>query len=341
MPGLPERPTDALDPSAPLASPLRDAHGRTVTYLRLSLTERCNFRCGYCTPPDSRFDGESLGAEELVRLVGIFARLGVRRVRLTGGEPLLRRDVLEIARGIRALPGIAELAMTTNGHLLERMAGALLEAGVTKLNISLDSLDPDRFKRLTGGAGSLDRLLAGIAACLNARFDDVKLNTVIVRGENDGEAADIIRYAWSKGIVARFIECMPFSHGRPVPTLELIERIRRDGIDLRPESEVSASRPSGPSEYWTGDGGRVGFIRPLTRCFCGSCNRVRVASNGDLRACLGGTQTVPLAPLLRGENAEAEVARAVRWALQRKPEHHSMTVPDAGRKLLSMRSIGG
>ena len=341
MPGLPERPTDAQDSCDPRPPPLRDGQGRTVDYLRLSLTERCNFKCGYCTPPDSRLDGESLTAEELVRLVAVFARLGVRRVRLTGGEPLLRRDVLEIARGIKSVPGIAELAMTTNGHLLESMAEALLDAGVTRLNISLDSLDPARFRRLTGGAGSLDRLLASIDACLAARFDDLKLNTVVLRGENEGEAASLISYAWSKGMVVRFIECMPFARGTPVPTLELVERIRRDGIALRPESEVSGSAPSGPSEYWLGQGGRVGFIGPLSRNFCSSCNRVRVASNGDLRACLGGTQVVPLARLLRGENAEAELSRAVRAALQRKPEHHQMTLPDAGHKLLSMRNIGG
>lgn len=341
MSGLPQRPAGAPDPADPFAGPLCDAQGRVITYLRLSLTERCNFKCGYCTPQQGGPGGEPLGADALVALVSVFARLGVRRVRLTGGEPLLRPDVLEIARRLRSLPGIAGLAMTTNGHLLDELGPALLEAGVTRLNVSLDSLQPERFRALTGGAGRLDKLLAGLEACTRAGFRDLKVNTVVMGGVNDDEVAGIIRFAWARGIVPRFIECMPFAQGKPVPTLELIERLGREGIGLRPASPALAGAPAGPSEYWLGEGGRVGFIGPLTRNFCSGCNRVRLASNGDLRACLGGTQAVALAPLLSGPDPEAHIARTVRGALLRKPDGHQMTAPGARLELLSIRGIGG
>lgn len=322
--------------------PLRDAQGRIITYLRLSVTERCNYRCGYCTPPQAPADGDALQADEVVRLVAIFARLGVRRVRLTGGEPLLRSDIVELARGIKSLPGIEELALTTNGHLLERMGPALLAAGVGKLNVSLDTLDPERFRALTGGPGEISRVLAGIDTCLSAGFRELKTNTVVMGGVNESDVVPLIRFAWSKRVTPRFIELMPFSpQGKPVPTLALIESIRSQGLELRQEAVTAAKPLAGPSEYWLGEGGRVGFIGPLTRNFCANCNRVRVAASGELRACLGGTQAVALAPLLRGPDPEARVEAAIRAGLQCKPAGHQMAASAAGSKLLSIRSIGG
>jgi cyclic pyranopterin phosphate synthase len=342
---VPAQPLSPLAPDGqadPAALPLRDGQGRFITYLRLSVTDRCNYRCGYCTPPQAATAEDALSLEELVRLVEVFARLGVRRVRLTGGEPLLRSDIVELARRIKAIPRIAELAMTTNGHLLERLGPALLEAGVDKLNVSIDSLDPERFRTLTGGPGDLSRLVAGLDACLAAGFRDLKTNTVVMGGVNDSEVAGLIRFAWARGITPRFIELMPFSaQGKPVPTLELIEQLRAQGLPLSPEPVSAEKQVAGPSEYWLGDGGRVGFIGPLTRNFCSRCNRVRVAASGELRACLGGTQAVALAHLLRGPDAEARVEEAIREGLQCKPAGHQMAAPAAGARLLSIRSIGG
>lgn len=328
-------------PQPPPDAPLIDAQGRPLTYLRLSVTDRCNYRCSYCSPGAWAGRANLLGEDEIVRLVGLFARMGVRKVRLTGGEPLLRKDLFSIVRRVRALPGISELCLTTNGHLLGEHAAALKDAGVDRLNISVDTLDAERFRAMTGGAGVLGKLLAAIDASLAAGFAGTKVNTVVLDGLNDGDVVPIIRWAWSKGLVPRFIECMPFASGRPVPTLELIERVRAQGLQLLPAVEARPGGAPGPSEYWRGEGGLVGFIGALTRNFCERCNRVRVAANGNIHACLGGTASLPLAPLLRSDASDEAIVAEIRGALARKPEGHCMTAPDAHARLASMMGIGG
>ena len=195
---------------------------------------------------------------------------------------------------------------------------------------------------MTGGHGDLKRLLDGVDASLAAGFKDLKVNTVVLDGLNDQDVGSIIRWAWSKGIVPRFIECMPFAQGQPVPTLKLVERLAaQQGLSLAPACEGRSHETSGPSEQWRGEGGLVGFIGPLTRNFCQRCNRVRIAANGNAHACLGGTGSLPLAPLLRSEASDEEIARRIREALLSKPDGHCMTAPDARARLASMMGIGG
>lgn len=328
----------------PLAPPLLDAQGRRMTYLRLSITDRCNFRCAYCSPASWGGKKDLLNAEELARIASIFAALGIRRVRLTGGEPLLRPDILDIARRIATLPGVRHLAITTNASHLEALASPLREAGVNQLNLSLDTLSPETFRRISK-QGDFDAILRGIDAAAASNYASLKLNVVVMRGVNDGEARALVEYAHARGITPRFIELMPFGQGVPVPTAELVERLRAEGLDLSAEPEETGaaadSVTSGPARYWKAPGGRVGFISPLTQNFCGGCNRVRVASNGDLRSCLGGRAQAPLHQLIRGGATDVELARAIRAALGDKPEGHRFTEPGNSATLLSMMGIGG
>ncbi|OJT22572.1 cyclic pyranopterin phosphate synthase MoaA [Archangium sp. Cb G35] len=330
---------DAHPHRDPLVPPLLDAQGRTMTYLRLSVTDRCNFRCTYCSPASWGGKKDLLTPEEFERIVSVFARMGIRRVRLTGGEPLIRPDILEVARRIAAVPGVEWLAITTNASHLERLAVPLREAGVTQLNISLDTLSEDTFRRISK-QGDFGSILRGIDAAVGAGYASLKLNAVVMSGVNDAEVGDIIAYAHARGITPRFIELMPFGQGTPVPTAQLVERLQASGLPLVPDEEPHGAA-AGPAQYWRAPGGRVGFISPLTQNFCGGCNRVRVASNGDLRSCLGGRAQAPLHTLIRGGATDAELALSIRRALGEKPDGHRFTEPGAGSSLLSMMGIGG
>jgi cyclic pyranopterin phosphate synthase len=319
------------------AAPLVDGRGRAVTYLRLSLTARCNFSCSYCSPaPDGAAD--RLSREDAARLVRVFAGLGVRRVRLTGGEPTLRRDLLPIAADTAAAPGIEEVALTTNGQRLEELATPLRAAGVSRLNVSLDTLDGRRLAALSGRAADLPRILRGIAAASAAGFASLKLNAVVVRGVNDGELGDLARFAWRHGAVPRFIELMPFGPGEPVPTAEVKQLLEAQGVRLSPD----ATRGWGPAYHMRGESrglaGLVGFIGAMTESFCDGCNRVRVGADGALRACLGGRDRVPLLPLLRAGAPEAAIAGEIRAALRGRTARHQMGGPGP---LLPMSDVGG
>jgi len=322
--------------------PLSDAQGRSITYLRLSLTDRCNFRCSYCAPLGAEHHEDPLSLPEVARLVTIFAGLGVRRVRLTGGEPTLRRDLVHIVAAVGATPGIEEIALTTNGQALAELAAPLRQAGVSRVNVSLDTLDPERLHRLSGRAASLDRILAGIRAAGQAGFASIKLNVVVVRGVNDDELGDLARFGWSAGAVVRFIELMPFGEGAPVPMAEVKERLEAQGIRLTPD----ASRGWGPAYHMRGASevggapasGLLGFIGAMTENFCEGCNRVRVAADGSLRACLGGRDRLELKPLLRAGAPDEEIAARIRAALALKGERHDM---GRGPPLPPMVGTGG
>ncbi|MGB8929977.1 MAG: GTP 3',8-cyclase MoaA [Anaeromyxobacteraceae bacterium] len=323
---------------------LTDAVGREITYLRLSLTSRCNLRCSYCAAHDvAPPPREPLRRDEVTRLVSIFGRLGVRRIRLTGGEPTLRGDLIDLVTDVAAAPGIEEIALTTNGFRLEELAAPLRAAGVSRLNVSLDTLDGDRLKRICGRPVRIDRLLAGIEAAMRAGFASVKLNTVVMRGENDGEVGEIVRFAWRVGALPRFIELMPFGSGDPVPAAETKRLLTAQGIALRPDE----TRGWGPAYHMQGlsevDGrartGLVGFISAMTENFCSSCNRVRIAADGSLRACLGGNARVPLRELLDAGASDGEIAARVMAELRRKGDRHKM---DEERcNLLPMIGTGG
>jgi len=330
--------------SAPSAERgLADAQGRRIRYLRLSLTDRCNFACSYCSP-QPREGCESMPREAIVRLVRVFAGMGVERVRLTGGEPTLRPDLLEIVRDIAAVRGIEEIALTTNGHQLERLASSLRAAGVLRLNVSLDTLRPERLRQVSGRAASLPRILEGLAAAGRAGFVSLKLNAVVVRGVNEDELGELARFAWRHGAIARFIELMPFGNaGEPVPTAEVKRLLEAQGVRLAPDS----TRGWGPARHMRGTSGEgpaaveglVGFIGAMTEGFCEDCNRVRVGADGALRACLGGRDRVELLPLVQAGADDGAIATLIREALRRKGERHGMA--DARGGLLPMIGVGG
>lgn len=320
-----------------------DAQGRRISYLRLSLTDRCNFRCSYCAPASPDRCEAALARADLARLVRVFAGLGIRRVRLTGGEPTLRKDLLDVVRDVRATPGIEEIALTTNGHLLSELAAPLRGAGVSRLNVSLDTLDPEKLRRVSGRAATLDRIVSGIEAAFRTGFASVKLNTVVVGGVNEDEVGALARFAWRFGATARFIELMPFGAGEPVPTARVKALLEAQGIRLSPD----ATRGWGPAYHMRGVSeagggtvsGLVGFIGAMTEGFCDGCNRVRVGADGSLRACLGGRDRVSLASLISAGANDAEITASIREALLAKKERHDLG--SGGRGLPAMIGTGG
>ncbi len=312
---------------------LVDGFGRRHTYLRLSVTDRCNFRCTYCMPEEGIAAlprSEVLSFEEIERLVRVFAGLGIRKVRLTGGEPTARRGVVELVRRIAAIPGIAEVAMTTNGHLLERLAGPLAEAGLRRVNVSLDTLRPDRFAALTRG-GDLARVLRGIAAARAAGLAPISLNAVLVPGFNDDELDDLVAFAAAEAATTRlrFIEYMPFDGLGDAAKRLTAEDIRARIARRRPLRPAGGERAdAGPAREWIDEasGLRIGFISPLSSRFCADCNRLRLLADGRLRACLAHEQAVSLRDALRAGASDAELAERVRAAVGAKPEGHGAHV---------------
>jgi cyclic pyranopterin phosphate synthase len=319
------------------AAPLQDAQGRFIQYLRLSLTDRCNFRCGYCSVSDYEDGDRILSRAEIRRLLAVFAGLGVRRIRLTGGEPTLRREVVEIVADARATPGVEEVALTTNGHRLAELAGPLREAGLRSLNVSLDTLDEARLRAISGRGALLRDVLLGIDAAAARGFHSLKVNTVVMGDQNAGELGDLVRFSWARGAVPRFIELMPFGDGRPVPTAEVKRLLAEQGVPLQPDP----ARGWGPAHYMRGEGGLVGFIGAMTENFCERCNRARVTADGGFQACLGGHDRVSLRDLCRAGAGDEELAAAIRGALSRKDPRHHMEEAGARLVTLPMMGIGG
>jgi len=307
---------------------LQDSAGRRVSYLRLSVTDRCNLRCTYCMAEEMTFlpRAQILTLEEMASVAAAFCDLGVTKIRLTGGEPLARSGILALSANLAALPGLKELAMTTNGVLLQDNASALKDAGVSRLNISLDSLDEARFRAMTR-VGHLRQVLSGIDAALRAGFARLKINTVVLQGTNDHEVVDLARYAIERGMDISFIEEMPLGHidsHRRSDTRCLSDVVRErleSYFDLVPSPETTG----GPSRYFrvSGADARIGFISPMSNNFCASCNRVRVTAEGRLLLCLGNENSVDLKAVLRCHPGDAEKLRhAIRTAMHFKPERH-------------------
>jgi len=326
---------------------LVDTFGRQVTYLRLSVTDRCDFRCVYCMAEDMTFlpRAQVLSLEEIERIARIFVGLGVNKIRLTGGEPLVRRGIDDLAGRLSRLPGLRELCMTTNAGRLEQFADALAEAGVSRLNISLDSLDPARFRRLTR-TGDLERVLAGVRRARQAGFERIKLNTVVLRGRNDDEVESLAAFALEQGLDISFIEEMPLGviteHSREeafISSAELRERLSRK-FRLEPVSETSG----GPSRYFRvpGHRSRIGFISPHSENFCASCNRVRLTVEGRLLLCLGNEHATDLRDLVRRHDDDTPVRQAIIAAMALKPErHHFESQRDNPQILRFMNATGG
>jgi cyclic pyranopterin phosphate synthase len=324
----------ALDPSLhardlkSAMTQLTDPFARPITYLRVSVTDRCDLRCVYCMAEDMTFlpRTEILSLEELDHLCGAFVEAGVRRLRITGGEPLVRRNVLSLFRslGKRLGDGLDELTLTTNGTQLTRHAEALAEAGVKRINVSLDTLDPARFARLTRW-GRIEQVFAGIAAAQAAGLV-VKINAVALRGENEDEFDDMIAWCGRRGLDLCLIETMPMGEiGQSRADQYLPLSLVRSRLHRRWTLDETAYRTGGPARYVTirETGRRLGFITPMTHNFCEDCNRVRLTVTGTLYMCLGQDDAADLrAPLRRGENIDA----AIRAAIARKPKGHDFVI---------------
>jgi cyclic pyranopterin phosphate synthase len=329
------------------ADQLIDRFGRHITYVRLSVTDRCDLRCVYCMSEDMQFlpREQLLTLEETARLGRCFSELGVTKLRITGGEPLVRRNVIWLFEQLGALPRIRDLTLTTNGSQLARYARALKDAGVTRVNISLDSLRPERFRAITRN-GELSKTLAGIDAALAAGFERVKLNSVVLKHRNHDEVADLVAFALDRGMDISFIEEMPLGvigdHDR-AEAYYSSDEIRRDlgeRFELLPTTETTG----GPSRYYRAAGfaNRVGFISPHSHNFCGDCNRVRVTAEGRLLLCLGQEFSTDLRRALRANPLDDDsVKRAIRAAMSIKPRGHDFDLKEQPIIFRHMNATGG
>jgi GTP 3',8-cyclase len=320
---------------------LIDRFGRRIEYLRLSVTDRCDLRCAYCIPEGFKGFEEPehwLTFDEIERLLGLFAALGLKRVRFTGGEPLLRRNVVELCARVAALPGIEDLSLSTNATQLAKMAGELKRAGVSRLNVSLDSLRPERVEKING-RDVLTQVLSGLDAARDAGFAPIKLNMVAMR-ENADEIDDIVAYCMERGYVLRLIEVMPMG-----------DTARKMGyVDLQPVKARLQQRfglidrllpGGGPARYLGTSDGRfnVGFITPISQHFCDTCNRVRLTVDGVLHLCLGQEERMDFRTLMRGGASDREITEAIRLAIDLKPERHEFI--EAPQKLVRFMSMTG
>ncbi|HEY6378442.1 MAG TPA: GTP 3',8-cyclase MoaA [Candidatus Dormibacteraeota bacterium] len=331
---------------AAAAAPLVDAQGRVVDDLRISGTDRCNFRCVYCMPAEGlRWlpRDEVLSFEEITRLAALFVGAGTRTVRLTGGEPLVRRELPVLVAQLRALHADLDLSLTTNGMLLRRDAAALKAAGLSRVNVSLDSLRADRFERLTRRA-SLAQVLDGIEAAREAGLAPIKVNVVVIRGVNDDEVVDFARMARETGTHVRFIEYMPLdaegTWGRDsvVAGDELLEAAEAE-FPLR--SRATEHDPAVRFGFADGAPGELGFINSVSEPFCDRCNRVRITADGQLRTCLFSLTETDLRGPLRGGADDLALAAIIRDAVWRKEPGHRINEPDFVRPARSMSQIGG
>ncbi|MCC5808967.1 MAG: GTP 3',8-cyclase MoaA [Ectothiorhodospiraceae bacterium] len=311
---------------------LVDRFGRHVTYVRMSVTDRCDFRCVYCMSEDMTFlpRAQVLTLEEMATLGKAFTELGVRKLRITGGEPLVRNNVIWLFQQLGRLPGLEELTLTTNGSQLERLAGPLRDAGVRRINISLDSLDAERFRRITR-VGDLDKVLRGIEAARAAGFERIKINTVAMRNRNDDEILDLVRFVLDRGMDISFIEEMPLGviddHDRA--EVYMSSDAVRELIATRFELVSTAETTGGPSKYFRipDSGTRVGFISPHSHNFCDTCNRVRVTTEGQLLLCLGQEHSMSLKQVLRSHPGDMDrLKQAIVKAMDIKPKGHEFNL---------------
>lgn len=321
---------------------LRDNTGRLIDYLRISVTDRCNLRCAYCMPAGSEEPPYRLLArDEILEIVKCMKSLGVTYVRVTGGEPLVRPDIIQIVSGIRAI-GIDDISLTTNGTLLASSAAALKAAGLARVNVSLDSLDQEVFRKITG-TGTVQDVLSGIDAALQAGLNPVKVNCVVVRGLNEDGIADLALLSTKMPVSVRFIEVMPVgpdaqANSRAfVPATEIMAKVREVGeLEVAPPPDGA-----GPARIYRfrGAPGTIGFISPLSQPFCSQCNRLRVTADGKLRPCLSSDIEIDLVPALRSQDRQAALTALVRQALLLKPASHQFLTH--GSHLRRMCQIGG
>lgn len=323
---------------------LVDRYGRKITYLRLSITDRCDFRCTYCMGEEMTFlpRHQVMSLEECLRIASVFVELGVNKLRITGGEPLVRKDAMWLIERLGALPGLDNLVLTTNGSQLERFAHSLRDAGVRRINISLDTLKAERFKKITR-IGDLNKVLKGIVAVQAASFKHTKLNVVMIRGTNDDEFVDLVRFALANELDISFIEEMPLGeiHGRNnthCSSLETMEKLA-EHFELTPTIENTG----GPARYWriVGSDSRIGFISPNSHNFCDTCNRVRITAKGELYPCLGQNGAVNLLPSLRSDIGDEALRQAIVESMGIKPLGHDFINEMEAPQVMRFMSMTG
>ncbi|MDH5392417.1 MAG: GTP 3',8-cyclase MoaA [Gammaproteobacteria bacterium] len=322
---------------------LTDQFGRTIEYLRLSVTDRCDLRCTYCMPKDfsDYEDAEhSLSNAEIERVVKAFTELGTKRIRLTGGEPLIRKGIAELAHKLAALPGLEDLSLSTNATRMAKYADDLKASGIERLNVSLDTLDPDKFKRLTGG--KLSKVIDGLMAAKAAGFKPIKINMVVMKDENDMDAEAMLNFCIEHGFTLRFIETMPMGDtGRDAQSqyidLQIIKQRLAEKFDLIP----GVMPGGGPARYMNvaDTDINIGFITPISQHFCETCNRVRLSVDGTIYTCLGQEHNLALRPLLRNGCTDDELKAAIIRAINLKPEKHEFN--EKPEKLVRFMSMTG
>ena len=328
---------------------LTDRYGRHVDYVRMSVTDRCDFRCVYCMAEDMTFapKPEVLTLEELQQVATAFVDLGVKKIRLTGGEPLVRNNVLSLVEGLGALPGLEQLVLTSNGSQLHRLAGELKRLGVKRINISLDSLNARKFRQLTR-FGNLDQVIAGIDAAVAAGFDGIRLNAVILKGRNENEVIDLVEFARLRDIDIAFIEEMPLGlideHNRALSFMgsDRLRAMIGERYALEPLGEPDGN--AGPARYYriAGQQTSVGFISPHSNNFCHLCNRVRVTAEGRLLLCLGNEHSFDLRSVLRSDDFTPDkLKQTIVAAMDLKPERHYFDLDDEPEIVRFMNVTGG
>jgi GTP 3',8-cyclase len=327
---------------------LTDKHGRPITDLRLSVTDRCNYRCVYCRTGANGAQYAELPLADYLRLARVFVALGIEKIRLTGGEPLLRSGLAGLVRELAALRTLdgdpLDIAITTNGHLLAELARPLKDAGLTRVTVSMDAVEPEKFARITRVANGFDNVLAGIRAARAAGLDPVKVNCVLLRGFNDGQIPAFGRFARDEGVVVRFIEFMPLEEDRvwsPEIVVTLEEVVRRMA-EFRPLVELPRGRSETARRYTFDDGiGEVGIIAPVSQPFCGHCSRIRVTSDGKLRTCLFSLFDHDLAGRMYAGADDDELRRYIRHAVDQKEARHHIGEPGFQPPSRTMVHIGG
>jgi cyclic pyranopterin phosphate synthase len=322
---------------------LTDKFGRTIEYLRLSVTDRCDLRCNYCMPEgfkDFETPEDWLTFDEIERVIRVFGELGTKRIRITGGEPLVRKNLAELATRLSSLPGIEDLSLSSNATRLQKQAVPLKQAGISRINVSLDTLRTDRFKEITGV--KLEKVLKGLMAAKEAGFQPVKINMVIMRGVNDDEIEDMVQFCIEHDFTLRFIETMPMGDtGRNaslqyIPLNEIHDRLAKKYTLIQ-----TKMNGGGPARYVRIEGTelRIGFITPMSQHFCDTCNRVRLSVDGTLYLCLGQEASYPLRELLRAGITDEELKQHIQKAIDLKPEKHEFS--DKPEKLVRFMSMTG
>jgi len=328
---------------------LKDSYGRAIRDLRVSLTDRCNFRCFYCLPhgePPIAPKEQMLSYEEIEYICDIFVSLGIEKIRLTGGEPMMRRDIETIITKLSKLkPRLLDLALTTNGYFLPGRAQGLKDAGLDRITISIDSLKPETFKRMTG-VDVIDKVLEGIDAAKRAGLAPIKVNAVIVRGYNETEVADFAEFAREHDIQMRFIEFMPLDSGHEwskemvVPGREILARIE-ERFSLAPLEAKRGSETSARYRFADNSPGEIGIIAPVTEPFCGACSRIRLTADGQIRTCLFSTVEHSLRDVLRSNATRHEIIDYIASVVWKKEPRHFINDPDFAQPARTMSFIGG